>query len=498
MRSALLFRIFLCFVLSFGILRVYAQTGDYVFSLEEVIAKAHQQSPEAIVAQHNFRAGYWQFRSYEASRLPSLILSGTIGNYNRSLVGLQDPETGEIRYISNNNLRNNLTLSVNQNIPLTGGTLSVNTDLARIDQYDSGQPVIYNSQPVSISYLQPLNGYNAMRWAKEISPKEYEQAKRIYLEAMESVTVKATELYFDMLLAARRLDLAQKNYTNTETLFKMARERFQIGSITQSDLLQLELRLTNDGLAINTNRLVFDRAMFALRSFLGYTDVVTISLRDPGKVPELTLDYVTVLDHIYQNSSFSLQQEIEQLMAEEAVARARSERGVDLTFNARFGLTQQGTTFPEAYRHPMDQEQVSLGVRLPLVDWGRGRGRVKMAQSQEEVVRTRIEQAHTDLRQCIMMDVFEFNNQGNQCALAARADSISQERYRITMERFANGSIGVIELNTAQSEKDDAVTRYLGELRTFWVAYYTLRRQSLYDYITETDISAEFDDIVEN
>jgi outer membrane protein TolC len=478
--------------------RAGAQDFQYTFSLEEVIAKAHQQSPQALVAKHNFRASYWEFRSYEASRLPSLNLSGTIGNYDRSLVPLQDPETGEIRYVANNNLRNRLTLSLNQNIPLTGGTLSVNTDLARTDQYDAEVPVLYNSQPISISYLQPLNGYNAMRWAKEISPKEYEQAKRVYLEAMEAVTLRAAELYFDMLLAARRLDLAQKNYTNTETNYRMAQERFKIQSVTQSDLYQLELRLTNDGLAINTNRVVYDRAMFALRSFLGYTDLATITLRDPGTVPDLTLDYVRVIDHIYQNSSFALEQEIRELLAEESVARARSERGVDLTFNARFGLTQQGTTFPESYRNPMDQEVVSLGVRLPLIDWGRGRGRVKMAQSQEEVIRTQIEQAHTDLRQRIMMDVFEFNNQGRQCALAARADSISQERYRITMERFANGSIGVIELNTAQSEKDEAVTRYLAELRTFWTAYYTLRRQSLYDYITETDISAEFDKIVEN
>jgi len=480
------------------VLPAYAQTSEYVFSLDEIIAKAHEQSPEAIVARHNFRASYWEFRSWEASRLPSLNLSGTIGNYNRSLQAVQDATTGEIRYVDNNNLRNRLTLSASQNIPLTGGTLSIDTDLARLDQYDSGDPVLYNSQPISISYLQPLNGYNAMRWAKEISPREYEQAKRVYLEAMEAVTLRATELYFDMLLSARRLDLSQKNHANTQTNYRMARERFSIGAVTRSDLLQLELRLTNDALAINTNKQTFDRAMFALRSYLGYTDQVTITLRDPGPVPGLTLDYVTVIDHIYQNSSFALGQEIQQLLAEESVARARSERGVDLTFNARFGLTQQGTTFPEAYRNPMDQEVVSLGIRLPLVDWGRGRGRVRMARSQQEVIRTQVEQAHTDLRQRIMMDVFEFNNQGRQCALAARADSISQERYRITMERFANGSVGVLDLNTAQSEQDEAVTRYLDELRAFWVAYYTLRRQSLYDYITETNISAEFDRIVEN
>ena len=95
-----------------------AQSFHHSFSLDEVIAQAHEQSPSALVAKHNFRASYWQFRSYQARLLPSLNLNGTLGNYNRSLVDLQDPQTGEIKYISNNNMRNNLSLSVDQKYQL--------------------------------------------------------------------------------------------------------------------------------------------------------------------------------------------------------------------------------------------------------------------------------------------------------------------------------------------------------------------------------------------
>ena len=476
-----------------------AQDFNLRFTLEEVIVKAHDQSPQALVAKHNFRASYWEYRSYQAKLLPSLNLHGTLGNYNRSLVDLQDPQTGEINYITNDNMRNNLSLSIDQNIALTGGRLSVYTNLYRIDEYAPEHNVLYNSQPINITYLQPLRGYNSLKWEKKISPQEYEYAKRNYLETMENITLTAVRYYFNLLLAQQRLDMARKNYDNTGTMYKIAEERFnKTGSVTRSDLLQLELRLLNDGLSINDYQLAFDRAMFSLRSFLGYNDLVQIELIPPGAIPKLTLDYVEVLDHTYANSSFALNQDLQVLRAEQSVAQAKADRGIDLTFRAQFGLTQQGQTFSEAYKNPMDQEIVSLGVSLPIIDWGQGRGRVKMAQSREDVVRTQVEQAYIDHRQEVMMNVFEFNNQKHQCALAAKADTVAQERYQITLDRFANGSIGVIDLNTAQSEKDDAVTRYINELSNYWVSYYTIRKQSLYDYITGTNISAEFDRIIDN
>ena len=476
------------------------QNGRYNFdfSLGEVISLAHEQSPDALVAMHNFRASYWQYRSFKAKLLPSLSLSGTIGNYNRSIIDLQNSETGEIRYITNDNMRNRLSLSIDQSIALTGGILSINTDLSRIDQYAPQSNTLYSSQPFNVTYIQPLLGYNSLKWEKKISPQEYEQAKRTYLETMEDITLRATQYYFDMLLAQQRLELAKKNYANTEEMYRITEERFKIGSVTQSDLLQLELRLLNDELSISTEQMTLDYAMFSLRSFLGYNDVVVISLIAPEGVPDLTLDYDEVLRHTYDNSAFSLSQDLLILSAERSVAQARANRGISLTFNAQFGLTQQGGTFSDSYRHPMDKEIISLGVRLPIIDWGQGKGRVKMAMSYEEVVRAQVEQAHIRQRQNILMNVTEFNNQKFQCARAAKADTVAQERYRVTLDRFANGTLGVIELNTAQSEKDDAVIRYISELRKFWTAYYTIRKQSLYDYITNTNISAEFDRIIDN
>jgi hypothetical protein len=59
-------------------------------TLNEVIAQAQSQSISALTAKYTFLSSYWQFRSFKASRLPSLNLTGNLMNFDRSLRLLQD------------------------------------------------------------------------------------------------------------------------------------------------------------------------------------------------------------------------------------------------------------------------------------------------------------------------------------------------------------------------------------------------------------------------
>ena len=65
-------------------------------TLDEVIGVARTQSVPALEARAAFVTDYWAWRSYQASRLPSLALTGNLGNFDRSLRLLQDTKTGEV------------------------------------------------------------------------------------------------------------------------------------------------------------------------------------------------------------------------------------------------------------------------------------------------------------------------------------------------------------------------------------------------------------------
>ena len=468
----------------------------FTMSLEEVVGTAHSQSPSAILARHNFIVNYWQYRTYKAQFLPSLNLQGNLGNYNRSLVSLQNAETGEIGYLQNNTLSNSLGLSINQNIPFTGGSVSVVTSLNRLDQFSPTDKITYNSQPVKITLSQPINAYNSLKWEKKIEPKRFELAKRTYLNSMESITVTAVTYFFDLLLAQRQVEIAQESHRNTEQLYKIAKERFAIGSITKDELLQLELKLLNDNLAIGDNQLTEKTAMQRLRNFLGYNESVEIQLQQPPQNPNITLDFNDVMNMVLQNSTASLENEIDYLSAQEAIAKAKANAGLQASLHAQFGLNQVGNDLGLAYKSPLDQEILGLSISLPIMDWGLGRGKVKVAKSQAQVIESQIEQAENQLRENITLQVLRFNQQGGQCNVSQKADQVGQSRYATTKERFLNGTIGVTELNNAQTEMDNAQLRYLQDLSNYWIYYYNIQKATLFNFITNEKVSANFDELI--
>ena len=493
----LFFMIVFCSVLNTTIANSQ-QKYKLAMTLEEVIETAKEQSQAAMLAKHNFLINYWQFRSYKATLLPSLNLNASLGQYNRSLTALRNSETGEYNYISNNNLTNTLSFSIDQNIALTGGRVSLITSLNRLDQFSPIDNVLFNSQPVKINYSQPIKAYNSLKWDKIIEPKYYERAKRSYMESIEQINISAVNLFFNVLSARINLEMAQKDLESTELSLKIAQERYEIGTITKNDVLSLNHRLLNAQLDISDKQLALEMSMLSLRTFLGFNDNVDISLIIPENTPDVQIDYEEVYARSIENTAYMLENEISLLNVQQEVAKAKSTNGLQANFFATFGLTQRGDSFSGAYKNPMDQEIFGLSLSLPILDWGMGKGKVKLAQSREEVVKTQVEQSVAEYRQNVIIKVMQFNKLNAQCNISLQADSIAKLSYNIANERFRNGTITVLELNTAQNDMRSSASRYISDLGSFWQNYFTIRKLSLYDYIKGQELSADFDKLTDN
>ncbi len=461
--------------------------------LDGAIATARDQSPSALLARHTFLVSYWEYRIFRSELLPSLSLISDLGNFNRTLSRVQSSETGAYRYVNDYYMNNDVYLSLKQNITLTGGTVSLATGLNRLDQFSPERLITYNSQPVYIALNQPLNGYNSFKWEKKIKPKEYELAKRVYLESMEEVTETVVGYYFELLQAQKQSEIARFSRDNTSQLYEMAKERFTVGTITRDALLQLELKLLNSEISISDCAVKEQMAMMKLRTYLGFNENVSIILDMPGENRDLLLSNEDVLTKVFLNSSTTLDNEIQTLSAEQEIAKARATNGLSAGLSLQFGLNQVGNDIPSAYRSPLDQEVVGISLTVPILDWGVHRGGVKVAKSKAEVVASQIEQSVNRINENIALKVLQFNKQGGQCMVSRRADAVGKERYASARERFLNGTLSVTDLNTAQSEMDDASLRYLTDLSNWWIYYYSIRRMTLFDYLGNKAVDADFE-----
>ena len=470
--------------------------GQLEMNLSETIHAARNQSVEALEARQAFISTYWAYRSYQASRLPSFYMYGNLMNFDRSLTLLQNPEDGTLNYVSSNNLQNGVGLQINQNITFTGGTLSVASDLSRIDQFGMNKSLTWYSRPVTVSYYQPLFTYNQFKWDKKIEPKEYEEGKRQYLERMESITVNAVYAYHNLLLAKVNNDISVSNFENSGNMLRIAKERLQLGTVTRAEYLQLELRMLNDSIAINESAVQVREAQMTLNSLLGYDESFEILPEIAGELPNIQMDYDLVMEKALSNSSFSLTNELSLLNAESNVAYAKASRGFSFALNARFGMSQTGPEFPQAYKNLLDQEIVGISFSIPLFDWGLGKGKVQKAKAAQEVVKAQVQQSENDYRRQMFTAVSQFNNQRQQCLVSHRAMLIAAERYDLTMHRFREGNASVTDLNMAQTENDSAQRQYISDLCNFWIYYYTLRKYTLFDFINNCDLEIDVTEMI--
>lgn len=470
--------------------------GQETTSLSEAVRTAREQSVESLEARQAFISTYWAYRSYKASRLPSFNLYGGLMNFDRSLTLMQSYEDGSFNYVNSYNLQNSLGLQVKQNVTFTGGTLSVYSDLSRIDQFGMDRKLTWYSQPVTVSYYQPLFTYNQFKWDKKIEPKEYEKGKRQYMESMEQITINTVRAYHSLILARMNNDIATSNYANTGKMLSVARERQVLGSVTRDELLQLELRMLNDSISINETAVAVREAQMVLNSVLGYDESYEITPVLEENLPDVYVDYDLVMAKALENSTFNLDNEINLLNAEAAVAQAKASRGISMSLNARFGLSQTAPDFGGVYSDLLDQEVVGLSFSVPIFDWGLGKGKVQKAKAAQEVVRAQVQQSENDFRRQIFTAVGQFNNQRHQCSVSKRAMLIALERYELMMEKFRSGKASVMELNTAQSENDTALQKYITDVSNFWEYYYTLRQYTLYDFIKGQDLDIDVNEII--
>jgi outer membrane protein len=465
-------------------------------SFEDVIKIAEEQSPNALMAKHRFRASYWQYRTFVAEYRPSLTLTGTTPNYSTSYDRVWNSQTGQYDYISTNIMRNIGSLGLSQNIGFTGGTIFVNSDLTLENDFENSTHN-YITAPISIGLTQPLFRYNSLRWQKKTEPLKYESAKQTFLSNIEAVHTQAVQNFFMLALAQINKQIAAMNYSNADTLYRIAKGRYELGTIAEDELLQMQLSWLNTETARKEAEMNLRDREIRLRSFLGFNENVRIELILPNEIPDLQVNVQEVLDLAMANNPEILNQQLTILTAQSSVAQAKAEKGLNANLTASFGLRDQDPEFPLAYQDPSRQQTVRLAITVPILDWGLGRGRYKMAQSSLELAQVQSEQALIDFEQNLMLDVEQFNLQKEQVAIAAKSDTVAMKMYEVTKQRFLIGKIAVLDLNNADTKKDTNKRAYVQSLQNYWNYFFNLRSLALYDFINRKPLETEYDKLIE-
>lgn len=460
-------------------------------SLQQVIELAKEQSVGSKKAKSNAVTKYWQYRNYKAGFKPQLALNGTLPDFTRSI--LPTPQNdGSIAFRTRSLANSSLAMSLTQNIGLTNSQLFVSSDIERLDLFSPTTSVNYLTNPAVVGIRQTLFGFNSYKWDTKIEPLKYEESKRQYAEEIEAVSVQATQLYFNLLLAQISHDIQMKNVANNDTLFRISKGRYNLGKIAENELLQMELNVMNANSSLTQTDLDVQLGEMQLSTFLRLPAKQKFTLKAPPLIPEFNVDVNTALNEAKKNRQTVIGIERQRMEAERDLKRAVGESGLNVNVTASYGLTQSHALLNEAYANPQSTQRASVGFSVPIFDWGKAKSQIKTAYANKEMVEVTSEQDLQNFEQEIYILVKQIEMYRMKLKIAYKSDTIAQKRYDLTMKRYMIGKISITDLNTALQEKDNAKRGFIEALRTFWNAYYELRRKTLYDFEKGEAIKYEY------
>lgn len=478
------------FIALLGLAHTAAAQDTVRLTLPDAIRLGQARSVDAVVARSEYVSAYWAWRTYRTELLPEVTLSATAPYYSKSYNQFQN-QSGEYTYVGNFYNRFDAGLSIAQNIPWTGGQISVSGTLERMRQMGDNPSTRFMAVPASVTLEQPLFGLNRIKWLRKIEPVRFREAGLRIVSDFEDVALTVVGLYFNLLLAQTTVESAAQNVANSERLYSIARVRRTIGQISETELMQLRVALLGSRAKLTDAETDLKYQMFQLRSYLGFGEDEVLR----PIVPEFdqdairSLDYDRVLAMARQNNSFTQNARRRLLEAEQAVSQARADR-FDIRLFASIGVSGQEDRFHQVFnRHNWrDNQRVEVGLRIPILDWGKGKGRVMTARAKHEVAVARIEKERMDFDQNIFILVLDFNNQPTQLRLADETDEIARTRYTTTVEAFVAGMVDILNLNDAQSAKDAARSNYIRQLAALWSYHYRIRSLTLYDFSDDREI----------
>lgn len=454
----------------------YSQTP---LTLSQAIELAQQSSLQTQINKQNFEIGKQSFRRDNAALLPQLNLNGNLPGYNNSISSITQPD-GTIKFTTVEQAYSTGTLSLSQKLLATGGSLNISSGLNRFDRLTGLKYTNWQSQPVNINLSQPIFQFNNFKFSRKIAKLNNQLNSKTFIESKEAIALQVSQQFFSTLLSQQNMALVQYNKNVTDTLFAVAKTKLNLGKIDEDEYLQINLQVIGYTNALNAAQIAYNNNIAALLTLLNTNE--NYVLKDEIPKQQFVVEKQLAIQQANKNRSDVLQ---EQLNLENQIANLsinNYKRLPNFTLNATYGLNQQSPLLNEVYKNALPQQLASVGVNMPIISFGANNANYKIAQHQLNKQKLQQDLFYKNLTNTITKNIADYNLYSQNYKLSVQADSIAQKRFAIALNKYKLGKITYTDLFIAQQQKDKAKTDLIQNQQNYWNSYYTLRKNTLYDF----------------
>lgn len=468
----------------------FSQAAGRFYDLPELLVLATSNALELKKSNSLLKENQLQIALLGEQIKPQLLVNATLPNLSRAIESRPLPDGRDI-FVNRSTMYNRVGARMNYQLASTGGTIYAESKIERLDilktkELDYSRNYFFT--PLSIGISQPLFQFNEVKWQKKRSELFNKELTAQQFFIREEVIQNTLEKYTHAFQAQLQLDLARQKVVETDSILRIKRRLFDIGKASKVELLRLDLELARNQQALEQGYLEWEKNKMALCDYLSLDYAELAGLDPPPLIQGLDIGLEKALSLALANVYISAQSKRRMAEAETAIEVAEKERGILFDISASLGLNKSSDEVDQLIRNLEDQQNISLGITVPISGGKSRTFRREIAQEQLFREQIQLKQEKIDLIRTVAIDVKSYTLLNKSIALNKKAMDVTVEIFQLSSRQYITGNQSITELNIARTERDEALLRYYRSILDATLKYYDIRKNCLYDFIEEKSL----------
>lgn len=462
--------IILCLV---GLLSSVRSQNDLPkMSLEQILELTNQYGFRVKEVKQELRILQQDYKILQANNGLRVDLQGTLPNFHQSSAQVVQPDgSTSFRDITQNSVA--LGLNLHKDIIGSNTQFFAQSNLLRYDNFSSKNTNYYNV-PLRVGLRQAINHYNSKKWQRRLLREQLSLHSKVASRQILEQQLQVVRAFFNSLKAQAEQQIALTNQENNKAILSIAEKRFELGTLSKSDLTHIKLNKIQSEQAGLRATSSYNRAKLYLDKLTNYREAFQPVM--PKILPSIELVSLDSIVHRAWSENIHRARNIYQSLELDAeTERVSSMYGMRGELNASVGLVKSDKTFESIYVNPQRELLFSLNVSIPVFQ-----GKAKRLAEQKIQLQSKLnqdkKQYHEQLFKAELRHLLnQINNQQAEVARSKTIMELAEEAYQISNERFQLGNITITELTLANHARDNAWRNHIETVAQYWEQYYRIR-----------------------
>jgi outer membrane protein len=314
-----------------------------------------------------------------------------------------------------------------------------------------------------------------------------ESANLSVQQAQNDITLQITQAYLNILLQKENIVYLQELVNTSQTQLALGKQRFDAGSLSRKDYLQLEATLANDQYNLTTAVNAHRSNLVTLKQILQLPSSANFDIVQPDT---LTTNQSLIALSEAENAAVNARPEVKigELGVQSAqVALEKSKAGRLPTISLGAGLSSgysdnQDLKYFSQINNNFYQ-RLGVTVMVPIFANRINKSNIERSKIQIEQARLSLQGTKTTLDQAVEQAYINVLNAQAQLNSAESQWKINQESYRITNEQLRLGALNTIDLLTQKNLYVQALQAYVQ------AKYNNILNKKIYEFYTGVPVT---------